>query len=80
MTWTLGSAFSNAGQRCAAGSRIIVFDAVYDRFKSMVVEAVGRLKVGTADTDDFGPVINEEQMTEHARGRSRGRRRPARQC
>ena len=30
VTWTLGSAFSNAGQRCAAGSRIIVFDAVYD--------------------------------------------------
>jgi aldehyde dehydrogenase (NAD+) len=63
VTWTLGSAFSNAGQRCAAGSRIIVFDAVYERFKAMLVEAVGRLKVGTADTDDFGPVINEEQMT-----------------
>src|SRR5262245_25898202 len=63
VTWTLGSAFSNAGQRCAAGSRIIVFDGIYDRFKSMLVEAVGRLKVGTADTDDFGPVINEEQMS-----------------
>jgi len=64
VTWTLGSAFSNAGQRCAAGSRIIVFDAVYDRFKAMVVEAVARLKVGTSDGDDFGPVINEEQMTD----------------
>jgi aldehyde dehydrogenase (NAD+) len=63
VTWTLGSAFSNAGQRCAAGSRILVFDAVYDQFKAMLVEAVGRLKVGTADTDDFGPVINQEQMT-----------------
>ena len=63
MTWTLGSAFSNAGQRCAAGSRIIVFDAVYDRFKAMLVEATQQLKVGTGDTDDFGPVINEEQMT-----------------
>jgi aldehyde dehydrogenase (NAD+) len=64
VTWTLGSAFSNAGQRCAAGSRIIVFDAVYDRFKAQLVEAVHRLKVGTADTDDFGPVINEQQMTD----------------
>jgi acyl-CoA reductase-like NAD-dependent aldehyde dehydrogenase len=63
VTWTLGSAFSNAGQRCAAGSRIIVFDAVYDRFKPMLVEATERLKLGTADTDDYGPVINEEQMT-----------------
>src|SRR5687767_930401 len=40
VTWTLGSAFSNAGQRCAAGSRILVFDAVYDQFKTMLVEAV----------------------------------------
>jgi acyl-CoA reductase-like NAD-dependent aldehyde dehydrogenase len=63
VTWTLGSAFSNAGQRCAAGSRILVFDGVYDQFKTMLVDAVGKMKVGTADTDDFGPVINEEQMT-----------------
>jgi aldehyde dehydrogenase (NAD+) len=62
VTWTIGSAFSNAGQRCAAGSRILVFEAVYDRFKRMLVEATSRLKVGTSDTDDYGPVINEEQM------------------
>jgi alpha-ketoglutaric semialdehyde dehydrogenase len=62
VTWTLGSAFSNAGQRCAAGSRIIVFDAVYDRFREMLVAAVRTLKVGTADSDDYGPVINEDQM------------------
>src|SRR5687767_13052818 len=61
--WTVGSAFSNAGQRCAAGSRIIVFDAVYDRFKTMLVEAASRLKIGSSDGDDYGPVINEEQMT-----------------
>ena len=63
VTWTLGSAFSNAGQRCAAGSRIIVFDGVYDQFKAMLVEATDALKVGTSDGDFFGPVINEEQMT-----------------
>ena len=62
VTWTLGSAFSNAGQRCAAGSRLIVFDAVYDTFKARLVEATKRLKVGTGDGDDYGPVINEEQM------------------
>src|SRR5919109_267167 len=62
VTWTLGSAFSNAGQRCAAGSRIVVFDAVYDTFKRMVIEATRKLKMGTADTDDYGPVINESQM------------------
>src|SRR5204863_2498853 len=52
VTWTLGSAFSNAGQRCAAGSRIIVFDAVYEPFKAKLVEAAKKLKVGTGDTDD----------------------------
>ena len=61
VTWTIGSAFSNAGQRCAAGSRIIVFDAVYDRFRDMLVKATRALTVGSADTDDYGPVINEEQ-------------------
>jgi aldehyde dehydrogenase (NAD+) len=60
--WALLSAFSNAGQRCASGSRIIVFDAVYERFRDMLVEATGRLRVGTADEDDFGPVINERQL------------------
>jgi aldehyde dehydrogenase (NAD+) len=63
VTWTIGSAFSNAGQRCAAGSRIIVFDAVYDRFTELLVEATKELRVGTGDTDTYGPVINEEQMT-----------------
>ena len=62
VTWTIGSAFSNAGQRCAAGSRILVFDAVYDRFKAMLVEATKALTVGTGDGDYLGPVINEEQM------------------
>lgn len=31
--WTVASAFSNAGQRCAAASRIVVFGAVYDEFR-----------------------------------------------
>ena len=62
VNWTIGSAFSNAGQRCAAGSRILVFDAVYDRFRSMLVDATRQLTVGTGDDDYLGPVINEEQM------------------
>ena len=31
--WVLASAFSNAGQRCASASRIVVFDAVYEAFR-----------------------------------------------
>jgi len=61
--WVLLSAFSNAGQRCASGSRIIIFDSVYDEFRDLLVEQTNRLKVGVGDDDDFGPVINEVQLT-----------------
>jgi alpha-ketoglutaric semialdehyde dehydrogenase len=61
--WVCLSAFSNAGQRCAAGSRIIVFDSVYDAFRAKLIEAAKTLKVGPNDGDDFGPVINERQIT-----------------
>jgi acyl-CoA reductase-like NAD-dependent aldehyde dehydrogenase len=60
--WVLLSAFSNAGQRCASGSRIIVFDSVYDRFRDMLAERTNQLKVGPGNDDDLGPVINEKQL------------------
>ncbi len=56
------SAFSNAGQRCAAGSRVIVFDAVYDRFRELLLERTRAQRVGPGDEHDFGPVINERQL------------------
>jgi alpha-ketoglutaric semialdehyde dehydrogenase len=56
------SAFSNAGQRCAAGSRIIVFDGVYDRFVGLLGERARAQRVGPTDDDDFGPVINAGQL------------------
>lgn len=61
--WAVLSAFSNAGQRCASASRIIVFEKVYDRFKELFAEKARALKVGPDDADDFGPVINERQLT-----------------
>ena len=60
--WTILSAFSNAGQRCAAGSRIIVFDAVYENLRNRLAERTRRLKVGPGNDDDLGPVINAEQL------------------
>ncbi|MBA3521652.1 MAG: aldehyde dehydrogenase [Gemmatimonadales bacterium] len=56
------SAFSNAGQRCAAGSRIIVFGSVYETFRERLLARVARLRIGGEDDDDFGPVINEAQL------------------
>jgi alpha-ketoglutaric semialdehyde dehydrogenase len=57
------SAFSNAGQRCAAGSRLIVFDDVYARFRELLLERTRAQRVGPGDEHDFGPVINERQLT-----------------
>ena len=60
--WVLLSAFSNAGQRCASASRIIIFDAIYEQFRQMLVERTKKLQVGSNDDDDFGPVINQAQL------------------
>jgi acyl-CoA reductase-like NAD-dependent aldehyde dehydrogenase len=56
------AAFSNAGQRCASGSRIIVFEAVLEAFREKLLRRVAALRVGTGDDDDLGPVINERQL------------------
>jgi aldehyde dehydrogenase (NAD+) len=60
--WVLLSAFSNAGQRCASGSRIIIFDTIYDQFRDMLVQRTEQLKIGPTENDDFGPVINQKQL------------------
>jgi alpha-ketoglutaric semialdehyde dehydrogenase len=52
--WSVASAFSNAGQRCAAASRIVVFDAAYDEFRSRFVAA--------ARDYDAGPLISEANL------------------
>ncbi len=60
--WVVLSAFSNAGQRCASATRVIVFDAVYDKFCEMLITRANTLRVGPSDDDDFGPVINATQL------------------
>jgi aldehyde dehydrogenase (NAD+) len=60
--WVILSAFSNAGQRCAAASRIIIFDSIYDQFRDMLLDGTRKLTLGPSDADDLGPVINEKQL------------------
>lgn len=48
------SAFSNAGQRCASGSRIIVFESVFDEFRSLFLKKTSEFIVG--------PVISLRQL------------------
>ena len=58
----VASAFIDAGQRCAAGSRLIVFDAVYDRFRSALLARASTVRVGSGDDDDCGPVISRDAL------------------
>jgi aldehyde dehydrogenase (NAD+) len=60
--WALLSAFSNAGQRCAAGSRILVFKSIYDDFRNSLVHKAKSLKLGVQEGCDLGPVINKRQQ------------------
>lgn len=60
--WASLSAFSNAGQRCAAGSRIIVFKHIYDEFRDKLVAKANKLRLGVEAGCDLGPVINQRQQ------------------
>lgn len=63
-TVAVQAAFVDGGQRCAAASRIIIFDKVYERFKKLFLGKVARLKVGVTDADDFGAIISEKRLQE----------------
>ena len=52
--YALASAFSNAGQRCAAASRLVVFDDVYDEFRERLVSGASSLEPE--------PVISEASL------------------
>ena len=52
--WVLASAFSNAGQRCASASRVVVFDAVYESFRDELLKASASV--------DSQSVISRESM------------------
>ncbi len=58
----VASAFIDAGQRCASGSRIIVFDSVYDAFREALLARVKAVKVGSGPDDDCGPVISRASL------------------
>lgn len=57
--------FANAGQSCAAGTRVFVQQGVYEEFVSRVVEFGRGLKVGDSldPTSDIGPLISARQMS-----------------
>lgn len=55
--------FSNAGQSCVAGSRVLVQQDIYDRFVAELVERAKALHIGDPfdETNDLGPVASARQ-------------------
>lgn len=60
----VASAFIEAGQRCAAASRIIIFESVYKQFRELLIEKTLKLKVGSSDVDEICPLISQKRLDE----------------
>ncbi|GEO25437.1 1-pyrroline-5-carboxylate dehydrogenase [Alicyclobacillus acidoterrestris] len=57
----VASAFGFQGQKCSAGSRAIIHEAVYDEIVNRVAELTKKLEMGApADNAVVGPVIDEK--------------------
>jgi 1-pyrroline-5-carboxylate dehydrogenase len=63
-TGIVASAFGFQGQKCSAGSRAIVVDAVYDQVLQKVIEKTKRLTIGDVTRPEtyMGPVVDENAM------------------
>ncbi|HET6370477.1 MAG TPA: aldehyde dehydrogenase family protein [Nitrospiria bacterium] len=56
--------FGTSGQRCTAASRVIVHEAIHDKFLKAFVARAKRLRLGSGIDPkvDVGPVISEKQF------------------
>ena len=55
-------AMFNAGQTCVSVERVYALEPVYDQFVDAVVRDVKKLKMGAGDGNDFGSLIDEQQV------------------
>jgi aldehyde dehydrogenase (NAD+) len=58
MSHAVNSAFSNSGQRCAAGSRIIIHSTLREKFVSKFISDSSKLIVGASNESAIGPLIS----------------------
>ena len=58
------SGFFSTGQRCTASSRVIVTDAIHDRFVAGVIDKLKTLRIDNARKagTDIGPVVDATQL------------------
>jgi RHH-type proline utilization regulon transcriptional repressor/proline dehydrogenase/delta 1-pyrroline-5-carboxylate dehydrogenase len=72
----IDSAFGYSGQKCSAGSRVIVGGSKYETFLARLVEAAKSMAIGPAeDPGSFvGPVIDEEAQRRLGNAIERGKK------
>ena len=56
--------FAASGQSCVAGSRLLIEESVKERFLTMLIERVERIRVGAPNevATEFGPLCTERQL------------------
>ncbi|MGY2340586.1 aldehyde dehydrogenase family protein [Pseudomonas sp. SDO5532_S415] len=52
----------NSGQWCAAGTRLLVQESIYERFVDKLLAEVGQLRVGPQDDATSGPITTHAQF------------------
>lgn len=64
MKVTMRSSFSNQGQICLCGSRILVEASIYEKFKTEFVERTKKLKVGDplSETSRQGAIVSKQHF------------------
>ena len=58
------AAFTNSGQICLCGSRILIDAKIYDKFTSLLIEEVSSLKIGDPELEntEIGSVISHRHL------------------
>jgi aldehyde dehydrogenase (NAD+) len=57
---TIEAIFTNAGQVCCAGSRLLLEDTIYQEFLDRLIDRARQLRLGPGlDDPDMGPLISE---------------------
>lgn len=66
LPYVIKGAFSNAGQLCTLGSRLVLQEDIADEFLDKLIEKVESLKIshGIKEDTELGPVVSEKQMNE----------------
>jgi len=61
--------YGTTGQRCTAASRVIVHEKIKDKFERMLIDRIGKLKLGDGlkPQTDVGPLVNKAAQEKSAK-------------